>query len=1287
MKRIPGSSGAASRSWFLWLALIWLGLARPLAAATPRWQLAGPVPADVAALELRLSSQDEQGLELELTLHWLELAERDGGVELILPGEGLAGQPGDPALPALSRLLAAPGDAGARLEILELATVKRRDLRPAPRLTAGSDRPDSPLPLAPPLTPSTAAGWPAQWAGLGESAVWQGVRVLGLDIFPVRWDGEHGELEALRRLRLRITWERGALPVPAPRVAGGEGRRLVRSGVLNQDSPWLARPERIAEQGLPGSYLVLTSDAALPGLAEWIRWKRELGHELRVISEGELDGPSTSYTRLRQAVQEEFDTNPFDYLLLVGDVDRYPSGSEVDYNLEAGFIGGGQYAESQWGSRCGTSYCIVSDHLFSLLEGDDYFADVLVGRFSVDTANDVAKMVRRSVDYEAAPFTGMGLQWFGTGLMIYDVAQAPSRREVKLAIRDLLLEEAGYARVDTIRNHYWQDPVHPSVVTQRINSGVSLLNYRGFGFRNQWYGPLFGVDQMNDLSNVGRWPYITSIVCGGGDFASVDDDPCLGEAFLRAGTPQEPTGAIGFVGPSEEDTHTEWNNCIDEGIYFGLAREGLRTLGALMDRGKLELWGAYPNARNWGATGYNVPFYFHCYNLLGDPGLELRTRAPRELVCETPASLPVGLELLELQVTAEDGQALAGLRGCLYHAESDRALTALADQSGQLRFSGAGLESGAWTLTLSGPDLMPLRREISAGEADSDLRLTAWSLTGAEPEDGLPRPGETLDLQLQLQEQGVTGAPAGRLLTLEAPPEAVELLSDSLWLEASAPGQSLAVPGLSLRLGHLLPYGEPLPLSLRLDGALLAVLSVDVAQPGFQVLEAAGDGNELVPGYQGALRLHVLALGLPVADSLRVRLGSLHDQVRVTQDENSLLFLEPDSSRWLEDLRIRVEPQLLPGSLVPFELGIWAAADDPQVNAALALLHFQLPIGAVGLQDPLGPDAGGYLAWHSYDSGAQAPVYEWNSIDGTGVELDLYEQDDPSGMLLDGTSFVVDLPFTFRYYGRDYDQATICSNGWLAFGDRHNHWTAINTPIPAAQGPEAMVAAYWTDLVNVILDDHGLNMVGHLYTESRPAEGLFLVEWSHFCPAGTSSNVDVQLILRDPERWPTPTGDGEILIHFLDVSNSNGDNGVTVGLENPQETGGLQYVCNNSYEPAAQPVRSGSSVLFTPMASQTTVAEPRVRPTARLDVHPNPFNPVTRLRLELPEAARVRWSLVNLLGQTVLQEPWRTAGAGSFSAPVDGGALASGVYLLRVEWRAQSGPACGALSEKILLLR
>jgi hypothetical protein len=93
--------------------------------------------------------------------------------------------------------------------------------------------------------------------------------------------------------------------------------------------------------------------------------------------------------------------------------------------------------------------------------------------------------------------------------------------------------------------------------------------------------------------------------------------------------------------------------------------------------------------------------------------------------------------------------------------------------------------------------------------------------------------------------------------------------------------------------------------------------------------------------------------------------------------------------------------------------------------------------------------------------------------------------------------------------------------------------------------------------------------------ESRPAVGLFVVEWNHFRPIGTANNVDVQLILRDPAVWPTATGNGDILLHLHDITTSNGDNGVTIGLESPDERGGLPYAFNNQWAPAAQPITDG----------------------------------------------------------------------------------------------------------------
>jgi len=1262
------------------LAFLILGISG--VGAVERWSTGDPAG---PACQLELLQEDATGLTLSFVVNWVELEPTAEGWRIALPGEGEAGLPGDPSLPAVGRLLAAPGDARAQVEVLGVEVASRVLDRVAPRPWPASDRPDAPARAAEASQAyAQGTGWPATWLGENTSSLWMGHRVQALDLFPLRWIPNEGRLEVLQRATVRISWLRNQLPVPLPRHLDAEALTLVRHGALNSGSPWLAEEDRTVEDAQPGSYLVVVPDAAESAMREWIQWKRQLGHEVRVLRESEAGGQDATTAQLHSAIAAEFTASPFQYLLLVGDVDRYPSGTELDYNLMGDFTPGGQYAESGWGGRCGSSYCIVTDHPFALQEGDDYFADLLVGRWSVDTANDLAKMVRKSVDYEAAPFTGLGTQWFESGLMIYETMGGPSRRETKLAIRDLLMQGLNYSRVDTILNRYWDAPVSPEVVRQRVNSGVGLVNYRGYGFRTQWYGPMFGVDHVNTLTNVGRWPFVTSIVCGGGDFASIDDDPSFGESWLRAGSnPAEPTGAIAFMGPSEEDTHTEWNNCIDENIYHGLVRGGLRTLGSLMNAGKTGLWLDYPNARNWGQTGHSVPFYFHAYNLQGDPGLHLRTAPPRNLLCQVPDTLATGLRMLDLVVQAEDGAPLTDLKGTLYHAGQDLAIQARHESPGHLRFSFAdladGLPEGEWTLTLWGAELLPVRRNLPAASRISLLQLVEWSLV-EETADSLITPGETLALRPTLREDGSDGFTGPRQLSLAAPSGGAELLDDGVALDATLPGQLIEpAAGLAFRLDEEQVYGEDLPLDLLLDGQTIARVQVKVDLSDLSLLAVEAVNGSLQPGSESDVRFLVKAQGTPLADSLWLRLGCLHSGITVLGGEALTAAIPPDSSRWIEGFRVAVEAGIQPGTLAVFELG----AGEVGQTQFLSLMHGSAPLGSAALEDPLGPDAAGYIAIHSADQHEMAPVHQWDSIADTGQELVVLDWVDSWGDNPDGVSRVVTLPFTFRYYGVDYSEATICSNGWLAFGNQPAVYTALNTPIPAAQGPNAMIAAYWTDLIN---SSGGAQAFGHLYTEARPAEGLFIVEWNHFRPIGSASNVDVQLVLRDPALWPTATGNGDILLHLHDVASNNGDNGVTIGVESPDELGGLPYAFNNQWAPAAQPVTDGCSLLFTCLAEENATA-PGTRPMshALLSVHPNPFNPVTHLRLQVSPMADMRWQLVNLLGQTVREQDWVRRPDGVLQARIEGAGLASGLYLLNAHWRTADGE--GHLSEKVLLLK
>ena len=98
---------------------------------------------------------------------------------------------------------------------------------------------------------------------------------------------------------------------------------------------------------------------------------------------------------------------------------------------------------------------------------------------------------------------------------------------------------------------------------------------------------------------------------------------------------------------------------------------------------------------------------------------------------------------------------------------------------------------------------------------------------------------------------------------------------------------------------------------------------------------------------------------------------------------------------------------------------------------------------------------------------------------------------------------------------------------------------------------------------------------------------------------------------------------------------------------------------------------------------ETGIQIPPARPVAmELSAAPNPFNPGTRIHFRLSESARTRLSVYNLSGRLVerlLND--QPLAAGEHDLEWNAGALATGVYLLRLETPQ------GALTSKLFLLK
>lgn len=213
---------------------------------------------------------------------------------------------------------------------------------------------------------------------------------------------------------------------------------------------------------------------------------------------------------------------------------------------------------------------------------------------------------------------------------------------------------------------------------------------------------------------------------------------------------------------------------------------------------------------------------------------------------------------------------------------------------------------------------------------------------------------------------------------------------------------------------------------------------------------------------------------------------------------------------------------------------------------------------------PTGPDEYGYIALESVDIGG--PAFDWIEIDPSAGG-----QGTPLNFVQDDQTFQVELPFTFKYYGLEYDQVSVCSNGWIAMGYTEET-DYSNSVIPDADGPPAMLAPFWEDL-----SPQQSGSVSYFYDE---VNNRFIIEFyrvRQYLP--TTAIETFEAILYDPAHHPTATGDGKILFQWLDITDPTQ---ATFGIENQAEAVGIQLGYNNYYDPTTIGICDNYSVLFLP---------------------------------------------------------------------------------------------------------
>jgi hypothetical protein len=244
----------------------------------------------------------------------------------------------------------------------------------------------------------------------------------------------------------------------------------------------------------------------------------------------------------------------------------------------------------------------ASDNGFVAVKPGSDLPQLAVGRFPVVEPAEVTAIVDKTLAYLAHPAPGA---WQRDVTLISTSEVASFKGDSDKIAADL--ERRGFVVDNVYTSFEEKDPARyqdaRKILKHDLDKGNVLVHFLGHGGQFIWrvgpIGDLFTLDDVDALTNAGRYPMVLSMTCFSAPFDHPTEDS-IGERFLR----DPGKGAIAFFGAS----WMNWPNPVNSRAMI----ESLLTPGESIGDAIL--------AVKHKATD---PVFVQMYNLLGDPAVVL----------------------------------------------------------------------------------------------------------------------------------------------------------------------------------------------------------------------------------------------------------------------------------------------------------------------------------------------------------------------------------------------------------------------------------------------------------------------------------------------------------------------------------------------------------------------------------------------------------------------------------------------------------------------------------------
>ncbi len=327
-----------------------------------------------------------------------------------------------------------------------------------------------------------------------------------------------------------------------------------------------------------GNYLIITAPQYETTINYFAVYKENLGYNVTVVN---TNSTGTTSDNIKNYIQTQYDnssTRPV-FVLLVGDTDEIPS-----------WTGDGPDNPQ-------------TDLKYAQLEGNDRFADVYLGRFSVRTMSPTnTDIIQLQNIINKTIFMESNIQSFNKKAVFMAGAEQHNQTE---GGHDYAVEETFEPEGYTCLKLYADDGATSSDAIDALNDNQIFSIYSGHGSTSSLYNPNVSQSNVRSLTNT-FFPFAYSFA-----FNSViyQENECFGETWIR-----DDHGGVIYYGAS----HTTWYNSdkILEKKVFGDAFTDEPQVSPMFNLGMHRYWNHW-----WVSLSQRRKKYIEQYNLMGDPSL------------------------------------------------------------------------------------------------------------------------------------------------------------------------------------------------------------------------------------------------------------------------------------------------------------------------------------------------------------------------------------------------------------------------------------------------------------------------------------------------------------------------------------------------------------------------------------------------------------------------------------------------------------------------------------------